>query len=174
MYKQELRKAGRSGGQNMKKHVLAIASAGGHWVQLQRMRPAWDGCKVSYVTTKEGYRAQVLEDAEKRSQDRPGFYIVTDANRWQKFRLLRQVFEILFLIIKLRPDIVVSTGAAPGFFALKFGRLIGARTIWVDSIANAEELSLSGQKIETSADLWLTQWEHLSGDGKPGFRGSVI
>lgn len=159
-----------------KKHVLAIASAGGHWVQLQRMRPAWDDCQVSYATTKEGYRNQILQDAVERKQEKPGYFVFTDANRWQKLRLLRQVFEIFFILLKTRPDIVISTGAAPGFFALKIGKLLGAKTIWVDSIANAEELSLSGEKVKSSADLWLTQWEHLSGEekGKPGFSGSVI
>jgi len=159
-----------------KKRVLAIASAGGHWVQLQRMRPAWDGCMVSYATTKEGYRKQVLQDAAKREQEEPGYFVFTDANRWQKVRLLKQVFEILLILLKIRPNIIISTGAAPGFFALKLGKLLGAKTIWVDSIANAEELSLSGAKVKSSADLWLTQWEHLSGEEKekPGFSGSVI
>ncbi|MFT6557854.1 MAG: UDP-N-acetylglucosamine:LPS N-acetylglucosamine transferase [Sneathiella sp.] len=159
-----------------KKHVLAIASAGGHWVQLQRMRPAWDGCQVSYVTTKSGYLAQVQTDAKKRQQSEPGYYTVTDANRWQKLRLIRQILEIFFLLVRLRPDVIISTGAAPGFFALKFGKIFGAKTIWVDSIANAEELSLSGQKVRSAADLWLTQWEQLSGEEpeKPNYAGSVI
>jgi len=131
------------------------------------------------VTTQAGYERIVAEDALVRGQDAPGYYVVTDANRWQKIRLVKQLFEILFLMVKLRPDVVISTGAAPGFFALKFGKLIGARTIWVDSIANAEVLSLSGQKAGAAADLWLTQWAHLgSAEGqskeKPGYEGSVI
>ena len=40
-------------------------------------------------------------------------------------------------------------------------RLVGARTVWVDSIANAEELSLSGQKASRIATLTLTQWPEL-------------
>lgn len=148
-------------------------------MQLQRMRPAWKNCRVSYVTTLDGYKQQVISDAKTRGWDEPGFFVVTDANRWQKFRLLKQVLEILFLILRLRPDVVISTGAAPGFFAIKLGKLLGAKTIWIDSIANAEELSLSGQKVRSSADLWITQWEHLASSDedkneKPRFFGSVI
>jgi exopolysaccharide biosynthesis glucuronosyltransferase PssD len=161
-----------------KKHVLAIASAGGHWVQLQRLRTAWNDCRITYVTTKVGYKAQVEIDARDRGEQIPDYYVVTDANRWQKFRLLRQIFEVLIVIIRTRPDIVISTGAAPGFFALKFGKMLGARTIWIDSIANAETLSLSGQKVEGSADLWMTQWPHLAeeqkGSRRPEYKGSVI
>lgn len=157
--------------------ILAISSAGGHWVQLQRLRVAWEGCDAVYVTTKEGYRDELIADAEKRHQPTPRFYRVVDANRWQKLRLLRQLLGIVMILVRERPDVIISTGAAAGFFALRLGKLMGARTIWVDSIANAGTLSLSGQKAGGCADLWLTQWEHLAAtDGArgPAFKGSVV
>ncbi len=158
--------------------IMAISSAGGHWVQLQRLRSAWDDCDAVYVTTKEGYRDDLIADAKLRGQPIPKFYRVVDANRWQKFRLLRQLIGIVCILIRERPDVIVSTGAAAGFFALKVGKLMGARTIWLDSIANAGALSLSGQKAGGCADLWLTQWEHLAGGDNmkrsPEYRGSVV
>ncbi len=159
--------------------VLAIASGGGHWVQLRRMRRAWAGCPVVYATTHAGYGREVAEDAVRDGVAPPGFRVVTDANRWQKLRLVRQLLEIAWLLLRERPQVVVSTGAAPGFFALRLGRLMGARTAWIDSIANAEELSLSGRKAAGCADLYLTQWPHLAGcveekAGRPAFRGRVI
>jgi UDP-N-acetylglucosamine:LPS N-acetylglucosamine transferase len=145
--------------------VLAIASGGGHWVQLLRLRPAFEGCDVIFATAKEGYRADV-EGAP--------FHVIIDANRSNKLRLLRSAWSIFSLLRRERPDVVISTGAAPGFFALKMGRLIGIRTIWVDSIANAEELSMSGSQAGSCADLWLTQWPHLARDGGPTCFGNVL
>jgi hypothetical protein len=52
--------------------------------------------------------------------------------------------------------------------------MIGAKTIWLDSMANVECLSLSGQKIKGHADLWLTQWDHLAAPGGPQYAGSVL
>jgi hypothetical protein len=69
---------------------------------------------------------------------------------------------------------VISTGAAPGLFGVAIGSLLGARTIWVDSIANGEELSLSGHRARRFADLWLTQWPHLASKDGPFYRGSVL
>jgi hypothetical protein len=40
--------------------------------------------------------------------------------------------------------------------------MLGGRTIWIDSIANAGEMSLAGQKAGKTADLWLTQWDSVS------------
>jgi exopolysaccharide biosynthesis glucuronosyltransferase PssD len=73
-----------------------------------------------------------------------------------------------------RPDVVISTGAAPGFFAIRLGRLMRARTIWIDSVANIEKMSLSGELVCGKADLVLTQWPHLAREGAPLYKGSVL
>jgi hypothetical protein len=168
------------------RRVLAVASGGGHWIQLRRLRPAWAGCAVTYVTTRAGYADEVAaEAAEAPGTPPPGFFTVPDANRWQKLRLLRQLAAIAWIVLLTRPHAVVTTGAAPGYFAVRIGRLVGARTVWVDSIANAEELSLSGRRAGPHLDLWLTQWEHLAApeegpDGGPErargprYRGAVL
>lgn len=157
-----------------KRRVLAVASNGGHWVQLWRMRPAWDGCTVSYITTARGHEAAVQADAVARKQAAPKIYVVPDASLWQKGRLVLQMLKIAVLVLRLRPEVIISTGASPGYFALAIGRILGAKTVWVDSIANAEELSLSGQKVGRFADLWLTQWEDVSRPEGPRYKGSVI
>ena len=44
-----------------------------------------------------------------------------------------------------RPDVIITTGAAPGAMALVFGKLVGARTIWIDGLASADKLLASGR-----------------------------
>lgn len=159
---------------NAAPRVLAVASGGGHWVQLFRLRPAWDGCAVIYATTDAGFREEVLADSAARGQPTPSFRVILEANRWQKLRLLVQLAQLAAIIFSVRPDAVITTGAAPGYFAIRIGRLLGARTAWIDSIANAEELSLSGSKAGKHADLWLTQWPDLAQPGGPEYRGAVL
>lgn len=146
--------------------VLAISSGGGHWIQLLRLRPAFDGCLVTYATVREGYRIDVGAEAD--------FRVVPDGNRWQKIKLLRSALAVIRLLIELKPDVVVTTGAAPGYFALRFGKWFGARVVWIDSVANAEELSMSGRKAGACADLWLTQWPHLAREDGPQCFGNVL
>lgn len=154
--------------------IMAVASAGGHWVQLMRLRPAWQGLDVSYVTTDAGLEMPLRKQSAEIDDRVSNFFTVVEANRWHKLRLLRQVTQILRIIAVLRPDVILTTGASPGYFALRIGRFLGARTIWIDSIANVEELSLSGKKAQPYADLWITQWEHLAQEDGPSFLGSVI
>lgn len=145
--------------------VLAVASGGGHWVQLRRVIPALDGHSVTYLTINPTYRTDV-PDAK--------VYIVNDATRWDRIGSLRMALRILWVVVCERPDVVLTTGAAPGYFAILFGRLVGARTIWLDSIANVEHVSMSGQMVRRHANLWLTQWPHLARPGGPEFAGRVF
>jgi len=145
--------------------VLAIASGGGHWIQLLRLRPAFEGHDVTYVTTKAGYRGDVPEAR---------FRLVNDANRWDKPGLARMALCLAWIILRVRPHVVVSTGAAPGYFAIRLGKLLGARTVWIDSIANAEEVSMTGVLVRSRADLWLTQWPHLAAEDGPRYAGAVL
>jgi hypothetical protein len=82
--------------------------------------------------------------------------------------------EVAWVVFSLRPDVIVTTGAAPGFAAIMFGRLLGAKTVWIDSIANSEELSTSGKQARRWATAWVTQWEHLSQDNGPEYWGAVL
>jgi UDP-N-acetylglucosamine:LPS N-acetylglucosamine transferase len=116
------------------------------------------------MTTDQEYMASITDPT----------FVVKDANSWEKLALVKMFLQVAWVLIKTRPDIVVTTGAAPGFAAIVFGRLVGAKTIWIDSIANVETLSYSGQQARSWAHVWLTQWEHLAGPGGPHFWGSVL
>jgi|SRR5450631_1268378 UDP-N-acetylglucosamine:LPS N-acetylglucosamine transferase len=145
--------------------LMAVSSGGGHWVQLLRVSPAFAKCDVTFVTVRESYRAQVANHR---------FYTVNDATRWNKLGLIKMTLKLAWIILREKPQVVISTGAAPGYIALRLADLLGARTIWLDSMANVERLSLSGQKIGRYADLWLTQWEHLGRPDGPHYSGPVL
>ena len=102
------------------KLVLAVASGGGHWQQLMRLRPAFESERTIYVTTDAAY-----------TKDVPGseLCVVTDANRDVPLKLLRLCGEVFMRVIRTRPDVVISTGAAPGLFGIVFGRIVGARGV---------------------------------------------
>lgn len=154
--------------------VLAVSSGGGHWSELRRLRPAWAEAQVSYAVTEADYRKEVAAEAAEAGETCPRFYVVADANATNKIRLILSALSVLWVLLRVRPDVVLSTGAAPGYFAIRLGKMMGARTIWVDSIANAEELSVSGRLARKHSDLWLTQWPHLAEQTGAGFEGTVL
>ena len=145
--------------------ILAVSSGGGHWEQLMSIKDSFEGHHVSYANTVPGLaeRSGILNSS-----------VIPDCNQDTKLANLRTAWSAFMLINRLRPDVVVSTGAAPGLFALIFGRIFGAKTVWIDSVANSEQLSLSGKLAGKFAHVWLTQWEHLSRPGGPYYAGCVL
>ena len=145
--------------------VLAVSSGGGHWVELLRLRPAFEQQETIYVTVNETYQRDVAPSR---------FIVVRDATSWTPWAMLVLGLQMFSAVIRIRPSVVITTGAAPGLFGLVAGKLIGARTVWLDSIANVDELSRSGRLARRFADVWLTQWQHLAGAGGPEYAGKVL
>lgn len=145
--------------------VLAVSSPGGHFEQLQLLARAWDDCEVAYASVGDDL-AELVHGAR--------YYAIPEASRSHPFRVLYTTWCLLRVLRQERPDVVVTTGAAPGLVAVVLGRLLGARTAWVDSVANVERLSLSGRIAGRVVHLWVTQWEHLAKPSGPRCAGGVL
>lgn len=144
---------------------MAVASGGGHWDELMLLRPAFDGCDVSFVTTFKGM-------ADRDGID--GVTLLPDANRDNPKAAGKCLVAAIKLIFRSRPDVLITTGALPGLFCLIVARLLGARTVWIDSIANYEEPSLSGKIALPFSSLWLTQWPHQADGRRRKYSGALL
>jgi len=147
------------------KKILAVSSGGGHWVELIRLLPAFSGNIVVFATVDKVYRSEA---------GTARFYTIQDVTRWNKLRWVQTFAKLAYILLREKPDVVISTGALPGYFSLRLAKWFGIKTIWVDSIANVEELSMSGQSIGKHADLWLTQWPQLAKPEGPLYKGTVL
>ncbi|WP_237068045.1 hypothetical protein [Microbulbifer guangxiensis] len=145
--------------------VLAVASRGGHWKQLMKLEPAFRGCDIRFAST---------------SHDNPGvgktshYFYLPDANRHTPLNALWLLCTSAWLVLRLRPDVIISTGALPGLSCILWGRLFGARTLWIDSIAHADQMSLSGRVARYVATTTLSQWPDLSRMTGVEYRGAVL
>ena len=148
-----------------RKRLLAIASGGGHWIQLLRLRPAFEEFDVVFVSMLDSYAEQVGDSR---------FYLVPDASRFDLNGFVPVFLKALRVILKERPSAIVTTGSAPMLAFIVLGRLFGARTLWVDSIANAERMSSSGRLARKFAHQVVSQWPEVAeAEGVPHW-GAVI
>lgn len=146
--------------------VMVACSAGGHWVQMRRILPAFQGCEIVYASVEPALDADL---APAR------YHALHNVTRKNPFGLVRLTGQLVRIVRSERPDLVVTTGAAPGLMALVVGKWFArSRTIWIDSIANTEKLSMSGRMAGRVADAWLVQWEHLARPGGPNYWGAVL
>ena len=130
--------------------ICIAASAGGHLSQLLSIKPVWEGNEIVCVSTGKMVSGKL--------RDLGRTYVVGECNRQHPVKTLGVMLKCLKIILKERPRVVISTGAAAGFLICFWGKLFGAKIIWMDSIANTERLSMSGRMIRPFANLILSQW----------------
>lgn len=137
--------------------ICVGASAGGHMNELLKLLEAsrsWPRPPAFYVTTLEAL-------AEKVAQLGP-VYIIGECNRQHPLKALGVLMRSLKVVLKERPDVVITTGSLPLAMVCLSAKLFGAKIVWIDSIANIERFSLSGRMMLPFADLFLTQWPELA------------
>ena len=147
--------------------ICLAASAGGHISQLLKLSQCWEGHRTFCVTT-----TKVVEEQIRKYGS---VYIVGECNHQHPLRVLATLTRCLKAVVRERPDVVISTGAAAGCITCFLGKLLGAKVIWLDSITNVNRISLSGRLVRPIADLFLVQWRHLVGEhSNIEFVGTVI
>lgn len=146
-----------------KKTILAVASCGGHLEQLMIILDGIDE-NLYLCTTKEKHKMSGYIDC----------MIVEDCNKSEKLKVIKCLYQMVKIIKSINPDVIISTGAAPGLLAIIIGKIMNKKCIWIDSIANSENLSLSGKIASYCSDICLTQWENLKNNKNVKFWGSIL
>lgn len=146
--------------------LVAIASGGGHWVQLMRLKSFTEKFDTTYISTIKSL--DDLEDIKK-------YFTVTDCNQNEYLKALLCSKQLLKILYKLKPRILITTGSLPGLIALLICKyMFKSKVIWIDSIANGFELSMSGRIAKKHADICLSQWEDIAKKEKIKYLGSVL
>jgi len=115
--------------------------------------PAFEGKEYFFVTHKSEY-SQHLERA----------YFIEYKEGYIRERItwLKTIFIALRILLKERPDVVISTGG--GEIAVPFcyvAKLLGAKVILIETLTRITTKSAAGKLIYPIADLFLVQWEPL-------------
>ncbi|HTH27150.1 MAG TPA: UDP-N-acetylglucosamine--LPS N-acetylglucosamine transferase [Sphingobium sp.] len=136
-----------------KPRLLALASGGGHWIELMRLRPAFADFETVYVSMFDNY-AEQLEGAR--------LHVIPDASRFSLVAFVPIFWRAIGIVLRERPKAMITTGSAPMLAFLLLGRLMGCRTLWIDSIANAEHLTSSGRIARKFASKVICQWPDVA------------
>src|SRR2546423_7280202 len=131
--------------------VLLVASSGGHLAQLLALAPWWSERRRVWVT---------FDTPDARSQ------LGGEDAVWAFYptrRSLRNLCRNLWLAVRtvprVRPDIVVSTGAGvalPFFLAARFRRI---PTVYVEVYDRIDTRTLTGRLCRPFTTLFCVQWE---------------
>ncbi len=137
------------------KKIAFVASSGGHLEEISRLKGIEKKYDSFLVTEKSDF--EIKNFCEKR-------YYVPMMNRKQisffpKFIWL--FFRTLAILLKEKPDFIITTGALVAYPFCLLGKLLGIKVVYVESFARVYEPSLRGKLVYNMSDLFMVQWEDM-------------
>lgn len=146
-------RSGRGSAPSSDAEVLLVCSTGGHLLQLSALRDAWDDVPHVWVTFDKSDARSLLASERVVFAHGP-------TNRSIK-NLLRNGLLAWRVVRRLRPRVIVTTGAGVAVPFAWVGRLRGAKVVYVESLSRIDEPSLSCRLIAPVAHRIYAQWPEL-------------
>lgn len=140
----------------MKKKICLISSSGGHFEQLLCLKPLSENFNVFFVTEKTKYN----------KNDKKIKYFVKQVNRKEVLfipNMIMVFFKSLYIYIKEKPDIIISTGVLSTIPMLFIGHFFKKKVIYIESFAKINSPTMTGKLIykKKIADQFYVQWESM-------------
>jgi beta-1,4-N-acetylglucosaminyltransferase len=147
--------------------LLLACSSGGHLLQLLALMPAWDDRERVWVTFDKA-------DARSLLGGEQVVYAYGPTNRSIR-NLLRNLVLAWRVVGRVRPRVILSTGAGVAVPFAWVGRLRGARVVFVESLTRIDGPSMSCRLIAPVADRVYAQWPELAETyPRAVYRGAVV
>lgn len=129
--------------------ICLVSSSGGHWEQLRKLQPLIDKYSGFYVTEKTPF---IKGD--------PYLMIQTDLkDKLMPFKMLVNAIRAIFIWIKERPDIVITTGTMVAYPFYLLSILLSKKFVFIETFGRSNEPTIAGKLMEKHSDLFFVQWE---------------
>ena len=140
------------------KKVLFISSTGGHLnelLQLQDVIKKYD----SYILTEKTKSTIGLKE---KYGSRLGFFKYGSKSHLSYIYIYPwNCLKTIYFFFKIRPDVVVTTGAHTAVFMCYLAKLFRRKIIYIETFANLYTKSISGKLVYPIADVFIVQWESM-------------
>jgi UDP-N-acetylglucosamine:LPS N-acetylglucosamine transferase len=143
--------------------LLVVLGEGGHTTELLNLVDLLgDVYDYQYIISKE-------DNLSATRTKYPGPIYTLTRPRGKHTRTLNSIFrtlvtaiESLWILLRVRPAAILSTGPAIAVPVSIIGKLFGARIIFVETGSRIKALSLTGRIMYRWADLFFVQWSQLA------------
>jgi hypothetical protein len=144
---------------NKQKRVMFISSTGGHFHEMSQLKSMLNKYDYYIVTEKTSDKMYLKDKYPKKVS-----YLVYGTKDHMKvypFKLLYNTFKSLFIYLKVRPKVIITTGAHTAGPMCCIGKIFGSKIIYIETFANAHSKTATGRLIYKFADLFIVQWESM-------------
>lgn len=137
------------------KKICFAASSGGHFEQILMLNPLMERYESFILTEKTSYRVNV--------KGRKVYYL-PQINRKEKFfpfKIIGNAVCSLYLFLKERPDVVISTGVLAMIPMCLLAKLFRRKLIYIESFAKVTTPTETGKLMYKLADQFYVQWPQM-------------
>lgn len=138
-----------------KRKMCFAASSGGHLEQLLMLRPIMEKYDSFIVTEKTSYKITVKNKK---------IYYMHQVNRKERLFplwMIINVFKAFEILIKERPNIIITTGVLAMIPLCFLVKLTGGKLIYLESFAKVTSATETGKLLYKFADQFYVQWEPM-------------
>lgn len=142
------------------KKVLFISSTGGHLSELMQLKKIFNRYDYHIITEKNDTTLKLKNEYGDRID-----YLVYGARNYMlsyMFKFPYNILKSLFLYFKIKPDVVVTTGAHTAVPMCYIAKIFKKKIIFIETFARVESKSMSGNMINKIADVFLVQHEEMT------------
>ena len=133
--------------------VCLVGSSGGHLMHLYMLKPFWENMDRFWATFDK-------EDARSLLKDEKVYPVYYPSNRSIK-ALIINTHRAIKILRKERPDLIISSGAAPAIPFFWIGKLLGAKTIYIEVFDRIDKPTISGKICYPVTDKFIVEWEEM-------------
>lgn len=133
--------------------VCLVGSSGGHLTHLYMLKPLWKNMNRFWVTFDK-------IDANSILKDEKIYYCYYPTNRNLK-NLIKNTFLAIKVLNKEKPDLIISSGAAVAVPFFWLGKLMGAKTVYIEVFDRIDKPTLTGRLVKPVTDRFIVQWEEM-------------
>ena len=100
------------------------------------------------------------KDANSILKEEKVYHCFFPTNRNIK-NLIKNSFLAIKLLIKEKPNLIISSGAAVAVPFFYLGKLFGAKTIYIEVFDRIDKPTLTGKLVYPVTDKFIVQWEEM-------------
>lgn len=134
--------------------ICLVGSSGGHLTHLHLLKEFWEKHDRFWVTFDKLDSRSLLKDEKK-------YWCYFPTNRNFK-NLIKNTFLAFKILRKEKPDIIISSGAAPAIPFFYVGKLFRAKTVYIEVYDRIELPTLTGKIVYPVTDKFILQWKEQS------------
>jgi UDP-N-acetylglucosamine:LPS N-acetylglucosamine transferase len=142
--------------------LALVCSSGGHLTQLHQLKPFWQKHDRFWVTFKLPDSESLLADEDVEWAHYPTTRNLPNT--------LRNLVLAVRLLMRRRPDVVISDGAGVAFPFFLVARLLRIRTVYLEVYDRIDSPTLTGRLCRPLSNLFLVQWE----EQKRFYPGAIV